>query len=148
MLTEWDLYENWRKGGAQNTSQIYSKSQHERREWWNQRDTFQAVEFQTERSSVSTFKKVLFVFVVFFSSIFLPFLCITLRLVKSGLKSTNRHSYNFNYCINTKQHIGDVQNMYDMNETRRRLQYAMARGRGKKKKKKAMRTFTAKKNKN
>lgn len=76
-----------------------------------------------------------------FSFIFFPYFTCSLRYTlysEVRPKSTNHHSHNFNYCINTKQHTGDAQNMYDSNETRKRLHYTMAR-------KNKMQTFTAKK---
>lgn len=76
-----------------------------------------------------------------FPLFFFPYFACSLRYTlfsEVRPKSTNHHSHNCNYCINTKQHTGDAQNVYDLNETRKRLQYAMAR-------KNKMQTFTAKK---
>lgn len=66
-----------------------------------------------------TFKKV---FLYFFSIFTRPLWYTLYSEVRP--KSTNHHSHNCNYCINTKQHTGDAQNMYDYNETREGLQYS------------------------
>lgn len=79
-------------------------------------------EYQTGNSLVGHSKRFSFIF-------FFPyFACLRYTLYSEVRpKSTNHHSHNCNYCINTKQHTGDVWNVYDLNETRKRLQYTMAR---------------------
>lgn len=58
-----------------------------------------------QRKQVSwTFKKVL----IFFCFCILLVLCFTLYS-EVRPKTTNHHSHNCNYCINTKQHTGDAQ---------------------------------------